>query len=71
MQAEQTYEQAMQTNAPLGQTPVDLHQFNLEGLGAMEVPPDAPKSPLFIEAVKDTPKAYVRGDDTAAMQEKA
>ena len=65
------YEQAMQANAPLGQTPTDLHQFNLEGVGAMEVPPDAPKSPLFIEKVKDTAKAYVRGDETADMHEKA
>ena len=71
VQAEQMYEQAMQANAPLGQTPTDLHQFNLEGVGAMEVPPDAPKSPLFIEKVKDTAKAYVRGDETADMHEKA
>ena len=70
VQAEKTYEQAMQANVPLGQTPIDLHQFNLEGVRALEVPPDAPKSPLFIEAVKDTAKAYVRGDETAAMHEK-
>ena len=54
--AKRHYEAPMQSNAPLGQVPTDLQEFNQEGVGAMEVPDNAPSCPKFIQTVKDTAK---------------
>ena len=70
VEAEQQYESAMMMNAPLGLVPTDLRQFSLEGVGAVEVPADAPKSPAFIETIKEAVKSAVRSDKTNSIYEK-
>ena len=67
VEAEQRYESAMMMNAPLGLVPTDLRQFSLEGVGAVEVPTDAPKSPAFIETIKEAVKSAVRSDETNSI----
>ena len=62
---------ALMMNAQAGQIPTDLAQFSLEGVGAVEVPADAPRSPVFIETVKEAVKRAVRSDESENIYEKA
>ena len=70
VQAEELYVEAMQINAALGQAPVDLHQFELVDIGALEVPEGAEVSPTFINRVKESVKSAVRHEETMTIYEK-
>ena len=70
MQAEAVFEDAMNANTVHGSAPVDLHQFSLEGVGAMEVPAGAAVAPRFIEQVKESVKSSVNGDAFVSIYEK-
>ena len=61
----------MAINTVQGTTPSDLGQFNLEDVNGMIVPDDALVAPRFIQNVKESVKAGVRGEELERIYSKS
>ena len=58
-------------NTVQGTAPSDLRQFSLEGVDGMVVPDDAPVAPRFIQNLKESVKAGVRGEESERIYSKS